>query len=83
MKAPKSEQNRKKLVAALTAVAYHIHSEQEIIASQMAQGPPTTPSLSTAGSSIKLWGASGRQDQMQLRMQMQLKAFHGYQKRTV
>ena len=83
MKAPNSEQNRKKLVAALTAVAYHIHSEQEIIALQMAQGPPAVPSLSTAGSSIKLWGASGRQDQMQLRMQMQLKAFHGYQKRTV
>jgi hypothetical protein len=83
MKAPNSEQNRKKLVAALTAVAYHIHSEQEIIASQMAQGPPAAPSLSASGSSIKLWGASGRQDQMQLRMQMQLKAFHGYQKRTV
>lgn len=83
MKAPNSEQNRKKLVAALTAVAYHIHSEQEIIASQMAQGPPAVPSLSASGSSIKLWGASGRQDQMQLRMQMQLKAFHGYQKRTV
>jgi hypothetical protein len=76
MKVPDSENNRKKLVAALTAVAYHIRSEQEIIASQMAQGPPAVPSLSASKCSGTSWGVSGRQDQMQLRMQMQLKAFH-------
>lgn len=83
MKLPQSEQSRKRMAAALTAVAYYIHSEQEIMASQSAMASAMSPGQIAPAPPVKLWGAAGRQDQMQMRMQMQLKAFHGYQKRTV
>lgn len=83
MKPSQSQPNRKKMAAALTAVAYYIHSEQEIMASQTATTSAMTPEPAPSLPFVKLWGVSGRQDQMQMRMQMQLKAFHGYQKRTV
>ncbi len=82
MKPTQNERSRKKMAAALTAVAYHIHSEQEILASQSAMPTAMFPERTPPALPAKLWGVAGRQDQMQMRMQMQLKAFHGYQKRT-
>ncbi len=63
----------KKIAAAIAAVTAYLQQEQEALALQAmdAQAAAATP---TAG---RLWGISGRQNQMQLRNLMEMKAFHG------
>jgi len=68
--------NKKKKAAAITAVIDYIKTEEEAIMMQSAQAlaePEKAVSASPAG----LWGISGRQDLMQMRNLMQMKAFHG------
>jgi hypothetical protein len=66
------DENKKKLVAATSAVLKYIQQEKEIIYSQPFPAAAHTPSVK-----LRLWGMSGRQAQMQMRNLMQMKAFHG------
>ena len=68
--------NKKKKAAAITAVIDYIKTEEEAIMMQSAQAlaePEKAVSAPPAG----LWGISGRQNLMQMRNLMQMKAFHG------
>ena len=62
----------KKLAAAISAVMAYIRTEEEL--ATLHSAPPQPP----AEESVRLWGISGRQIQMQTRMQMQMKAFHRF-----
>lgn len=62
----------KKMAAAISAVMAYIRTEEELTTLQSMSPPhPATDSMS-------LWGVSGRQNQMQTRMQLQMKAFHRF-----
>lgn len=68
---------KKKMVAAMAGVMGYLQEEQAVIQMQAAGAPdalavPETPPAAPAS----LWGASGRQSQMQLRSLMQLRAFN-------
>jgi hypothetical protein len=71
--------NQKKMAAAVAAVVNYIQFHEElgmIGASEedfSAKGVPQVPV-----SQMSVWRFAGRQDQMQLGMQMQLKAFHRF-----
>ena len=67
---------KKKMAAALTAVAAYIKSEQEIqMAMAWAAEPaPVLPEVQSVGNA---WALNGRQTQMQMRSLLQMKAFHG------
>ncbi len=70
--------DKKKKVAAITAVTAYIKSQQEMMAMQA-----VTPSADSAevpkpaAAMPSLWGVSGRMDIMQMRNLMQMKSFHG------
>ncbi len=65
-----------KMAAAVAGVMAYIQTEEEAVlaAATAVPAPPRAPSPAPP---MKLWGVSGRLEQMQLRNQMQLKAFHG------
>ncbi len=68
--------NKKKIAAAISAVLAYIKTEEDVLYAQQmgaAAGLPATP----AAAPVKLWGISGRQEQMQLRGLMQLRSFKG------
>jgi hypothetical protein len=69
-------ENKKKAVAAVAAVIEYITAEEEAmrIQSMAAPGVLQTSAL-YAASAVKLWGASGRQAQMQMRNLMQMRTF--------
>ena len=66
---------QKKIAAAISGVLAYIKTEEELLCAQhmgrpaagLPEQPPATP--------IKLWGISGRQEQMHLRGLMQLRTF--------
>lgn len=65
-------ENKKKMAAVLAAVTAYIKTEEEMAAGiGVIEAPPVT--YTHTG----VWGASGRQAQMQLRNLMQLRTFHG------
>jgi len=72
-------ENNKKMVAAISAVISYISQEQSMTslaaAGEAAGGQAR--GFSAPAAPVKIWGLSGRQAQMQLRNQMQLKSFHG------
>jgi hypothetical protein len=68
--------NEKKKAAAIAAVIDYIKTEEEAVMMQSAQVPPE-PEKAVPAPPAGLWGISGRQDLMQMRNLMQLKAFHG------
>ena len=72
--------DRKKKIAAITAVVNYIKSEQEAAAFSMSHGAgleaPAPDLKDQALRVMNLWGVSGRQQQMQMRSMMQMKAFH-------
>ena len=68
--------NAKKKAAAIAAVIDYIKTEEEAIMMQAAEGP-AEPVAAPAGPPAGLWGISGRQELMQMRNMMQMKAFHG------
>ena len=70
-----NDKKRKKMVAALSGVAAYIKSGEEMAAMQAAPAEAPAPEKPMAMPS--LWGISGRQDMMQMRNLMQMKAFHG------
>ncbi len=65
--------DKKKIAAALAAVVNYIKTGEEnrSMYGLFAEPPPPAPSP------MRLWGINGRQEQMQLRNLMQLKALHG------
>jgi len=69
-------ENKKKAAAAMAAVIEYITAEEEAIRiqSMAAPGVLTIPAAFAAGP-VKLWGASGRQAQMQMRSLMQMRTF--------
>lgn len=73
--------DKKKKIAAIAAVTHYIKSEQEAAAFSQSQfaGFMTPPpeAKEQAPLVMNLWGISGRQQQMQMRSMMQMKAFHG------
>lgn len=69
-------ENNKKAAAAIAAVVNYITTEEEAICIQSMATPEVTPLPSPyAQAPIKLWGASGRQAQMQMRNLMQMRTF--------
>jgi hypothetical protein len=66
-------ENRKKAAAAAAAVIEYITAEEAAmqIEALAAGGMPPAP----AAGPVKLWGVSGRQDQMQMRRMMQMRTF--------
>jgi len=68
--------NEKKKAAAMAAVINFIKTEEEAIMMQAAH-VPAEPAAAPTAPPAGLWGISGRQDMMQMRNMMQLKAFHG------
>jgi hypothetical protein len=69
-------ENKKKAAAAIAAVMNYITTEEEAICIQSmavrAEAPSPTPYDQAP---IKLWGASGRQAQMQMRNMLQMRTF--------
>jgi hypothetical protein len=69
----------KKKAAAIAAVAAFLQQEAETAALNLAEiGASATAVTETP---LRMWGASGRQEQMHLRQLMQLKTFHGARSR--
>ena len=68
--------NAKKKAAAIAAVIDYIKTEEEAIMMQAAAAP-SVPATAMAAPPAGLWGISGRQELMQMRNMMQMKAFHG------
>ena len=65
--------SKKKVAAAVSAVVQYIKSEEEAVYLESLAAvsePRELPSVS-----VKLWGVSGRQFQMQVRNLMQMKTF--------
>jgi hypothetical protein len=72
-----SMNDKKKITAAVSAVMTYLQEEETAMAMQAAPQDITMPmENSFPVRPISLWGAGGRQAQMQMRNMMQLKAFH-------
>jgi len=67
--------NAKKKAAAIAAVIDYIKTQEEAIMMQAAAAPPEP--VTAVAVPPALWGISGRQELMQMRNMMQMKAFHG------
>ncbi|MGB8719379.1 MAG: hypothetical protein WCD46_08715 [Desulfobacterales bacterium] len=77
------EANKKRAAVASAVIAY-IQTEEEALCLQQLQGGEAqkAPAPTAApAAAFKPWGFSGRQEQMQLRGLMQLKAFQGWKMR--
>ncbi len=68
-----SLKDKKKLTAAMSAVMYHIQSEEEALLTP----PPALPERRP----VSVWAMGSRQTMMQNRGLMQLKGFHGFKAR--
>jgi hypothetical protein len=69
-------ENNKKAAAAAAAVMNYIMTEEEAICIQSMARPSVSPAPAPyAATPVKLWGASGRQAQMQIRNLMQMRTF--------
>jgi hypothetical protein len=66
----------KKIAAAKAAVLNYIITEEEAICIQSMAAPGVKPApVPSAAAPVRLWGASGRQAQMQMRNLMQMRTF--------
>ena len=68
-----SLKDKKKLTAAMSAVLYHIQSEEEALLTPPPKLPERRP--------LSVWAMESRQTMMQNRGLMQLKGFHGFKAR--
>ncbi len=69
--------DNKKVTAAIAAVMGYIQEEEALSIQAAMCGMPQSPAASAAlaANSIKPWGMSGRQAQMQMRNLMQMRTF--------
>jgi hypothetical protein len=68
-----TKEDPRKITAIATAVAAYIKTEEEALMAGMAGAGPAQPAAGGAAPQ-NLWGLSGRQNMMQLRSLMQLRA---------
>jgi hypothetical protein len=68
-------ENRKKMIAAISAVMGYLQEEEAALSMQLAAAEMVPPRISSTLAPPSLWGVSGRQSQMQLRNLMQLRTF--------
>ncbi len=69
-------ENNKKEAAAIAGVMNYITTEEEAICIQSMAAPGVKPApVPSAVAPVRLWGASGRQAQMQMRNLMQMRTF--------
>jgi hypothetical protein len=75
----KSERE-KKIAAAMAAVGTYLQQEEESFhyAVAAAMAPPVEQPVQAPAIAASPWAQSGRQNQMQLRNLMQMKAFHRF-----
>jgi hypothetical protein len=66
-------EKRKKAAAAAAAVIEYITSEEAAMEIEAIGARAMTPAV--AAGPVKLWGVSGRQDQMRMRNLMQIRTF--------
>lgn len=71
-----NDRKRKKMAAAISAVTAYIKSGEELAAMQAAPAAAAAPAPEKPAAMPSLWGISGRQELMQMRNMMQMKAFH-------
>jgi hypothetical protein len=69
-------ENQAKLAAITAAVMAYIKTEEEFLLARTG-APPLHTAPPPPAAIPRLWGLSGRQDAMQTRQLMQLRAFHG------
>jgi len=67
--------DKKKKVAAISAVLQYIRTEEEAMAMQAMAAQAAGETAAPAAIAVNAWGMSGRQSMMQLRGLMQLRAF--------
>jgi hypothetical protein len=69
--------HKRKRTAIIAAVAHYIQTAEAAMPQspdfQVAEPEANAP----AAKELNVWGISGRQQQMQMRVMMQMKAFHG------
>ncbi len=72
--------DKKKKMAAIAAVTHYIKTQQEqaayIQSQQAAESQVQTVETVVTLKLMSMWGVSGRQQQMQVRNMVQMKAFH-------
>ena len=69
--------DQNKMAAAVGAVMAYIKSEEEAVCMQAAAaGAAQAAAVAAPAPPMNLWGASGRQDMMQMRNLMQMKTFN-------
>ena len=64
------DKNKKKMAAAITAVMNYMLEEAAVVVTAPPQKKPIP-------ATVNMWGISGRQDMMQIRSLMQMRAFKG------
>jgi hypothetical protein len=67
-------ESKKKIAAAAAAVLNYIMTEEEAVCIESMARASVLPAPDAA-TPVKLWGASGRQSQMQMRNLMQMRTF--------
>ena len=71
-------EDTKKIAAAISAVMNYIQTEEEALCIQSMAAPAVEPVMEARAdvwAPVKLWSASGRQAQMQMRNMMQMGTF--------
>lgn len=70
----------KKKQAAVAAVMYYLACEKEALAAQpedkIYEKAAEAPQAAAAAAGVQPWALSGRQEQMHMRVMVQMKAFH-------
>jgi hypothetical protein len=69
---------KKKLMAAVSAVMNYIKSEEEMLCMQAVSAAPAAQAA-VPPAALKVWGISGRQAMMEMRSLMQMRTFQGAQ----
>ena len=68
---------QKKITAAMSGVLAYIKTEEEAVCAQQMAAQSAGLPVAAPTAPVKLWGISGRQEQMHLRGLMQLRSFKG------
>jgi len=69
--------DKKKRIAIIAAVAHYIQTGETAMAQAAGFQAAEPEAKAPAPMALNVWGISGRHQQMQMRVMMQMKAFHG------